>query len=221
MVIQQEALGQAAAQFHKWVYPMYKARFRSRYYDENLGWLEGRYRTVWHLLRYMYETEGSILEKLKGGWQKLDKEQLKNMYRNAAELGFFVAAFASYGLFRGMAGNDDDDDKNWKRWHNFLAWEADRMEKEILFWVPVAGFQEQLRLVKNPFAVGPTIDQFAGVLGEGLGLAMPPFDGSAYYDKGPFEGELKFTKEMGDLLPIWKDINKWRSFSQVTNFYIK
>jgi hypothetical protein len=222
MVIQQEAIGQAAAQYHKWVYPMYKARFGKRYFDENLGWLEGRYRTVWHMFQYMYEEEGSILQKIKGGLKRLDAIQIKNMYKNAAELGFFVMAFAAICLFRAWASGDDDDDKkDQSRWLNFFRWESDRVHKEILFWIPGAGTWEQMRLLKNPFAVVPTIDQFLGVVSEGFKLAAPPYDGSSYYTKGPFEGELRFTKELGDVLPIWKDINKWRSFSQVTNFYIK
>ena len=51
MVIQEHWLGQLAAQFHKWIYPAYKARFKKRYIDENLGAVEGRYVTVMNFLK--------------------------------------------------------------------------------------------------------------------------------------------------------------------------
>ena len=44
MVIQAHTIGQLAAQFHKWIAPAVRARFRAEYFDENLGYLEGRYR---------------------------------------------------------------------------------------------------------------------------------------------------------------------------------
>ena len=53
MVMQTNALGQLAAQFHKWIAPAWKARYRGEYYDENLGWLEGRYRTFWSFMLFV------------------------------------------------------------------------------------------------------------------------------------------------------------------------
>lgn len=221
MVIQQETVGQVAAQFHKWVYPAYKSFFQSRYFDENLGWMEGRFRTIYHLIRYMYQAEGSFLQRITAGFKQLDEIQIKNMYKNAASLGFFVASFAAYGVFRGLAGDTDDDKKTAKRWLNFLSWESDRIKKEIAFWVPGAELGEQLRLIKNPFAIGTTMSQFAGMVSEGFKLALPPYDDDVYYKHGPFQGELKFKKKLFDLLPVMKDINKWQAFSQVTNFQIQ
>ena len=43
MVMQTFAVGKLAAQFHKWVAPALRARFQAEYFDENLGWMEGRY----------------------------------------------------------------------------------------------------------------------------------------------------------------------------------
>ena len=55
MVIQSHWLGQLAAQFHKWIVPAYDARFRRAYFDENMGWLEGRYITLWNYMGYLYQ----------------------------------------------------------------------------------------------------------------------------------------------------------------------
>ena len=43
MVIQQNTFGKLAVQFKKWVAPAIRARYQREYFDENLGWMEGRY----------------------------------------------------------------------------------------------------------------------------------------------------------------------------------
>ena len=57
MVIQSHSLGKLVAQFHKWVMPAFRARYQLEYYDQNLGWMEGRYRSALqlslHILKYM------------------------------------------------------------------------------------------------------------------------------------------------------------------------
>ena len=42
MVLQSSSIGRLIAQFHKWVAPAIRARYQKEYYDENLGWMEGR-----------------------------------------------------------------------------------------------------------------------------------------------------------------------------------
>ena len=52
MVIQGHTLGNLATQFHKWVAPAIRARFRREYFDQNLGWIEGRYRSFFKFLNH-------------------------------------------------------------------------------------------------------------------------------------------------------------------------
>ena len=48
-------LGNLAVQFKKWVAPAIRARYQREYFDQNLGWMEGRYRSMFKLGRYVAE----------------------------------------------------------------------------------------------------------------------------------------------------------------------
>ena len=52
MVLQSSTVGKLAAQFHKWVAPAARARFQREYFDENMGWMEGRYLSWWKFVKY-------------------------------------------------------------------------------------------------------------------------------------------------------------------------
>lgn len=219
-MIQEEILGQMAMQFHKWVYPAYKSRFGAYYYDENLGHIEGRYRTILHLILLYKKAEGTFTERANAAFKGMRPDQVKNMYRNAAELSYFFLCMAAYGLMKSLADGFGDDDKYQKRLINFLAWEASRERKEIQFWFPGLGAPEQFEMIKNPFASGTTVTQFSDVLWELVKLPIPPYD-DAYYTRGPFKGDLKLGKEFRDLIPVMKELNRWATFDNVTSFHIK
>ena len=53
MAIQSHSLGKLVAQFHKWVMPAFRARYQQEYFDQNLGWMEGRYRSSWQIAKYV------------------------------------------------------------------------------------------------------------------------------------------------------------------------
>jgi hypothetical protein len=218
MVIQKYALGQLAAQFHKFVYPMYKTRFKPLYYDENLGDIEGRYLTVYHFVKFWHEAEGHWWAKAKTAWHDLTPNQIKNMHRNFAELGFLAMSIASYSVLRGVANGLGPDHDKMKHWINYLSWESSRQAKEMLFWIPVIGTSAQVELIKNPFAVGSTYTRFADVIAETVKLTWNTDDD--YYTSGPFKDQLKLKKKALDLVPIFKDINRWSNFSQVSSFYV-
>jgi hypothetical protein len=221
MVIQEHWLGQLAAQFHKWIYPAYKARFKERYLDANLGELEGRYRTVWNFLKYAKESEGNILEKLRDGWKGLDEIQVKNMYKNIAELAFFAASFALYGVFKALADGADDEDKTLKRWLHFLEFQQTRQMQEIVTLAPIPfGLKEKYQLAKSPIAILTTLKDFGEAIKATLDLPFPPYDKN-YYEKGVYKGQLKAGKEWKDIIPAMNVLNKWEAFDQVSTFYIK
>ena len=55
MAIQQHSMGKLVAQFHKWVMPTFRARYQYEYFDSNLGWTEGRYRSFMALSKYVFK----------------------------------------------------------------------------------------------------------------------------------------------------------------------
>lgn len=220
MVIQQHWLGDLAAQFHKWIVPFYKSRFQKTQDNINLGTIEGRYRTIVHLVAYIRESEGDFIKKMESGWKNLNEFQKKNMYKNLAELGFFVASFVMAALFRGLASGLDDDDEKMKKLLNFFTYQQTRQMNEILTMVPILGFKEQWQIAKSPIPVLSTLKEFGDVADT---LFSIPFRSTEknYYQKGIYKGELKFYKELRDIIPAISMLNRWESFSQVKSFYIR
>jgi hypothetical protein len=220
MVIQEGWIGQLAAQFHKWVYPAYKVRFKERYVDENLGTIEGRYVTVYNFLKYIKEAEGGFLEKFRTGWKNMDAVQVKNMYKNLAELGFLAASFAMYGIFKALADGVDKDDKTLKRWLNFMSFQQSRQMQELVTLMPIVGTKEQYQLAKSPVAILTTLKDFGEAVQKTMSLPFPPYEKN-YYTKGVYKGDLKAWKEWKDVIPALNVLNKWQSYDQVSSFYIK
>jgi hypothetical protein len=78
-------------------------------------------------------------------------------------------------------------------------------------------------LMKSPIASSKLL----GELGEAVSntFAFPynyVFDEeSLYYKQGSRKGELKLNKQWSDALPILYTINRWESYDNVTDFYVK
>jgi LysM repeat protein len=85
MVMQSHTLGQLAAQFHKWIAPAVKARYRAEYYDENLGWIQGRYRTAWSFMTYAFKNLSDVQQAAKD-WKQLQGETGKSIEQIANEI---------------------------------------------------------------------------------------------------------------------------------------
>jgi hypothetical protein len=220
MVIQEHWLGQLGAQFHKWVYPAYKARFKAAYFDENLGVVEGRYRTVFNFLAFAKQSEGNVYEMMHGGWDQLSEVQRKNVLKVAAELAFLAASYATYGIFKALSEGVDDDDETLKKWMNFMTYQQSRQINEITTMMPVVGFEEQYQLAKSPIAVLGTLKNFSEAVKSTMSLPFPPYDKN-YYERGVHKGDLKAWKEWKDIIPALAILNKWDSYESVKSFYIK
>jgi len=215
MVMQSNLLGELVAQFHKWVYPFVKQQLGSDYYNENLGQTEGRYRSFFRLLGYIYDLK-SVTE----AWDTLTENQKANHYKLLAQMAFFLGALGLKILLSRLADDlDDDDDEQTKRLTNFFIYEFDRIQNEISAAIsPSAAYQ----YVKNPIALTAFIGQATEAFVSTFVFLTSPMTGAEIYTKkGPNKGRLKMVKEWGDVLPILDQYNRWRSFDTVTSFYVK
>jgi hypothetical protein len=210
-----------AAQFHKWVYPLGRVRLHRAYVDENLGWQEGRLQSALEFYGFLKKAEGEWKQQWSEGWGKMNEVRAKNMHRNAAEIIFLCLSGTMHLILEGITEGLDDDDERMKRLVNFLRYENSRQTQEIRFWVPGMNIADVQELIKNPFAVAGSFKQYADVFSETLNLAMPPYDDKIYYQSGVYDGQLKLGKELKDLAPILKDINKWTSFAATTDFQVR
>lgn len=223
MVIQNTLMGEMATQFHKWVYPMYRRVYGKAYHDETLGETEG-------IMRSFFKLFGTVITiaKVDGitgkqmfskSWETLTPYQKSNMYRLLTHFGFFMLSVLFNHLLEMIAEGVDDDDEELKKLVNFFVYQSERTMDELS--LPVNPVQLG-QFVKNPVAlIGFTTD-VAEALAETFKYVLPPYgDSSERYQRGVNKGELKWVKEWGDIIPIGSVINKWDSFEELKEFYIK
>ena len=244
MVIQSYALGQLAAQFHKWVVPAIKARYRKEYYDENVGWIEGRYLSLFSFIRYTstHLKELGNLKNFKEGFKKHYAEgdvqrgqnKMLGVWRASAELAIMMTVMASSYIIGSLLGEDDDDDDGVirRRLENALMYQADRSFKEMVQFIPIApaGIVQIYQMFKSPVAATRTL----GELGEALSVTVRSAWFYLYYDEKTFwedsdfvyqnkprKGKLKLYKEWADAVPILYGIKRWEDYDRQKSFWIK
>ena len=235
--MQSSSLGQLAAQFHKWIAPAIKARYRSEYFDENLGWVEGRYRTFWSFMTHTLKHVKNAKEAAKEWKADQDPDKvnmkMKNIYRTTGELSLIVATLLMKMIFTGLHDPDDEDkSKARKRAENAIFYQLDRQRREMSQFLPVIGFADVYMMMKSPISstrmlgemseVLVQIVQTPMVLGSSLiSGADPTLNTNIYYQRGHRKGELKIKKEIFDVLPALYALNRWLSYDKVKNFHVK
>jgi len=213
--------GQLAMQFHKWVVPFFRARFRAGKWDENLGggmYVEGRWNSAWALLKTIKDTRSLV-----DSWATLTEHQKNNVKKDLMDLAYLSAMIALGVIVKAAAEDIPEDDPYIKRFANYLQYEVaglhSRAFQEVAIGVPVVGAIESYQLIKNPFAVSNSLKNFADVIQQTVSY---PFidDEARHYTKGPHKGELKLWKETSDLIPLWNNINQFEMLDNKNSFYI-
>jgi hypothetical protein len=247
MVLQSSTVGKLGAQFHKWVGPAIRARFDSEYFDENLGWMEGRYRSFWRFMDYsrkqiaqgnMKFNEYSVGFLEDNGYLKdgdIEDNQkainrIQGFYRTMGEIGIMMLTFAIKEIMQSMWADDDDDSEIMHKFKNIAMYQADRTFKELILFVPLLGSDQQYQMIKSPIASSRTM----GELGQALmSTVITPYyaitqDGNEFYantdvvyQRGSRKGMLKLSKEWKDVIPILYSIKKWQNYADMKNFFIK
>jgi len=240
MVIQDHVLGQLIAQFHKWVVPGLDARFRKEYYNENLGWVEGRYKSFLNVMGYIIKEKGQIGKAFREMEFQLGKERtdnkIKGMYRTLADFGIAMSSFI-IAMILGNLFDDDDDDKGQtqKRLENALIYQFNRQAREFMFFFPVLGATEQYMMAKSPIPIMRSLGELAGAMkatGQyGLanlgvyGLFEEDYDITKdtriYYQRTGRKGTLKLKKEWADALPLIYMINRWSAYDTINDWFVK
>ena len=240
MVIQDHVLGQLVAQFHKWVVPGLDARFRKEYYNENLGWVEGRYKSFLIVMFYIKKEKAQIGKALiemefQVGKERADNK-LKGMYRTLADFGVAMSSFVM-AMILGNLFDDDDDDKGQtqKRLENALIYQFNRQAREFMFFFPLLGATEQYMMAKSPIPIMRSLGELAGAMkatGQyGLanlgvyGLFEEDYDITkdtrVYYQRTGRKGTLKLKKEWADALPLIYMMNRWSAYDTINDWFVK
>ena len=250
MVIQGHTLGNLATQFHKWVAPAIRSRFRREYFDQNLGWIEGRYTSFFKFLNHVkgemvrgnfkinpanYNESFKKAYGFTGQGGNIDQkaeDKLRGFYRTTGELGIMLSIVVLNSLLSGILAGDDDDAELTKRLKNLVRLQGDRTYKEmVLFTLVFPESPKQIySIMKSPIATTRTL----GELGEALSLSyMTPLaylvegkdafyaDKDYVYQNKPNKGQLKLYKNWADVVPILYSIQKWDNMIKAQDFYIK
>ena len=210
--IQQYALGKLAMQFRKWIHAGYEARFRKRYYDERLmSDVKGRWLSYGDFFKMIFKHKGNMV----AGWSTMNSMDRANMRRNTAELVYFAIVVTLYSVLASLGEDDDDLKKN--KAFNFTKYQADRLVSETLFYISPADF---MKILRSPAASLSTIENLIETFIE---LGKFPFveEEKLIYQRGPFKDQYKLEKQFEDLVPIWKEANRWISLEDGTQHYKK
>jgi hypothetical protein len=232
------------------VAPAVRARFGKEYFDENLGWMEGRYKSFWNFMGYFFRNLDKIEmtgKKLKEGFLKdygyigdgsqadaKAENKLYNMYRTLGELGIIISVMIAKQILESMWSDDDDDSEIERRLENVLIFQADRTLKEMRTFVPVAGFTDLWAMLKSPVAATRTLAEYGQALGSTVltgfnGVMYMSTDNPEYwegnkdivYQNRPDKGKLKMAKEWRDAIPMLYTWQRWESYTKISDFYIK
>lgn len=156
VVLQRQSIGQLLFQFKKWLAPAIRARWQREYFDENLGWMEGRYISALRFFGYFFKQVGkanfraaNFKDYMKSQFGKegtggQEQERLQNQVlgikRTFADLSMILAAMLSHSLLMGLFEDDDDDmDPTLRRLRNLAIYQADRTYKELIMFMPITG----------------------------------------------------------------------------------
>lgn len=251
MVIQSTSLGQLAAQFHKWVIPAVQARFRGEYFDENLGWLEGRYITAMKFAAHSARTVRSIEDFMNMGanyaafkdvefeGQNKGKNALLNIKRTMAELLLVKLTFYLKALLLKLADDDDDEGILQRKFENIALYQLDRLYKEQVLMIPLfaESYEQVTEMMKSPIAGTRTLGEYGKAVSmTGWSLWYHPkpwlenYDAELkqfktnkdyYYQRRPKIGESKVRMQWGRTLPGWYSWIKWDTFDERKDYYIK
>jgi hypothetical protein len=239
MIIQSHTLGNLAAQFKKWVAPAVRARFQPEYFDENLGWMEGRYKSAWQFAAYAKQqivlgnrdfknySKGFLKEQedydgTGGLGDSRGKNKLFGVYRTLGEIAIITLVAGIGTILDSVLAGDDDDSDTERRLKNLTKYQADRLYKELILFAPVTpdSWVQIQQMVKSPIAAS----RMLGELGEAVNLsvwspAMYVFksqeefyaDSDFVYQNKPHKGRLKVAKAWEDALPILTSLKKWEN----------
>lgn len=247
MVIQSHTIGKLAVQFKKWVAPAIRARYQREYFDQNLGWMEGRYISWWKFIAYTkqqlflgnreFNTYGKgFMETYgadgKGGnADQRAQNKLFGFYRTMGEIGIVISSYFISTLLDGALAGDDEDNDLTKRFKNIAKYQADRTFKELVLFSPSpAGAVQQYQMFDSPIAATRTLGEMAELMSQ---VTTAPFaymiqgkegfeaNSSYVYQNGDKAGSLKIYKNFADVVPIVYSIQKWDSYLINDDFYIK
>jgi hypothetical protein len=188
VLLQRHNIGQLLFQFKKWLAPAIRARFQGEYYDENLGWMEGRYVSTYKFLGYLagqlknlnfkamnFKSYRDEVFGKKSGSTEQENERIQNkifgIKRTAADLAMIIATWGIYQLLlTGFEDEDDDMDPTLRKLRNLAIYQANRTYKELSMFMPIlpGAYTQMSQFTSDPIASTRNLGQIGEMLSTGI-----------------------------------------------------
>jgi hypothetical protein len=198
--VQKYTLGRMGLLFRKWIVPGLRRRFQDLHADYELDDIvEGNYRTFW---RVVTQDIKALRVPLITNWNNLSDLEKQNIRRTLVEINAVVAS----GLIFALLGSGDDDEEKNSWGTNFIAYQARRLNAELLFFSPWFAPKDSWRVLKSPTATMNSIEKTASLIEQ-----IMPWNITEEYDRkaGPNDkGDLKAWSRFKDIVPV---VNKMES----------
>lgn len=191
-------------------------KLRAEAYSERLQqFIEGNYVTTG---RYVGNTVGTLFTKneehpeynffekfisnlqsfklsiFKAEWSELTDHEKANIQRTIYEAGFLVIAVIMANiLMRLKSGADDEDDEITMKFYSFLAYQAYRLQNELLFFTPK--LDSTTAILRSPAASMSVLENIIKLSGQ-------IFHPMERYETGAWKGRLKIIKTLTNMTPI-------------------
>ncbi len=156
--------------------------------------------------------------KINDNWSDLTDNQRANIRKTLFDITTFTTGFALLQIVKSIAAGVSEDDKNLKRWANFIQKTTERVLDSQLMYIPVAGSYQAYQLIKSPIAPLGTMADFADALQETMKLPFPPY-GDHYYTNGIHAGDLKALDKLKKSLPGVSSLRQWSDMTSGHYFH--
>jgi hypothetical protein len=211
-------VGKLLNMFHRILWPGFKSRFASSYTHQSFGEMEGSYVTAVNFIKDMKHYEGTIREKVETGWADLSHNEQANIRKTLVDIMLFTVGFALISVVKSLAAGVPEEDKNLRRWMNFLQKTSERVVDSQLMYIPIVGSYQAYQLVKSPVAALGTMADFCDAMQETMRLPLPPYT-DHYYTNGIHKGELKASVKLQKALPGVSVLQQWDNMTSGHYFH--
>ncbi len=213
--IQKWTMGRMALMFRKWIKPGINRRFDPKRYDYSLDKeVEGMYITSWNFLKKVKGDLRSVMTI----YNELTPGEQANIRRTALELSYMIGAALLAAILEAQIDDDDDE-----KLLAFTAYQFNRMQTDLMFYVPVIGIREQVKIVKSPMAGIKTLQGAINMIDFTTYLnLLAPFNDEDFlkkYKAGKHKGDTKFYVKATNLVPVVENVRRLLSPEEQLKYF--
>lgn len=216
--MQRKVWGKLLMMLRKWAIPGFKRRFlggvRAYRGQESKIWsnqlMEFREGTYVTFVRFINNLRKDLLQSqydLAGSWNELTLMERSNIRKTLTEVAFMLSTLVLAGIMRGLASDAPEEEKNQ---YYFAAYQFNRLYSEMaVYFNPM----EALRILKSPAASFSMIERLSRLTWQ---LTTDPL---GEYQAGRRKGDLRINKQITDLLPWYRQIDRLGHMVEMDQFF--